>query len=943
MAPAGPRKVGAGSRPYHGSRPTVASVTAQGAGDGWQLRQTQGSAARRVCGATVSLADYQRKRRFDRTAEPAPGQAARGGRAIFVVQLHHASRRHYDFRLQVGDTLKSWAVPKGPSYDPAVKRMAVEVEDHPLDYADFEGQIPEGEYGGGHVARFDQGVWSTEGDAEAQLAKGHLRFELFGTRLRGGWHLVRSGKPARQPQWLLFKDDDAWAGTLEADDLLAGVSPPPAADARRAGSARPGRRKLARVPAPRIRRRDWARRALALEGARKAAMADAPFQPQLARLGQHPPQGGQWLHEIKWDGYRILATLKDGKARLWSRNALEWTAKLPEIAAAVEALGLRTAALDGELVAGRGAREDFNLLQATLSGERQGALSYVLFDLLHVDGVDLGEVALEQRKALLQQLLAHAPPRLAFSSHVQGDAEAALALAARERFEGIISKRGDRPWRPGRGDDWRKTKQLASDEFAVVGHTAPRGSRSSFGALLLARPDPEHGWRYAGRVGSGFSDAMLAELGKRLGKGGSRRPSVHVGATDTDLRAATWFPPRFVVEVYYRGIGRQQLLRQPSFKGLRPDKDVADLADSDHLPAPAGAEGSSMRKTAPNAATGKTARKAPQKKATAKKTAATAASGNAATNTPPARTAAARKTTSRPRSGAAASLPTLSSPGKILFPDIGASKQEVWDYYLAVADHLLPQIQDRPLSIIRCPQGAGRACFFQKHHTAGLERVDTVRLKEESGAQAHYLVVRDLAGLMELVQFNALEFHPWGAPAQAPDRADRVVFDLDPGPGVPFAEVKRAARDIRRLLAGLELESFLRVSGGKGLHVVVPLNPGCGWPLVRRFAQGFAQALAGSEPDRFLATANKRLRNRRIFVDYLRNGRGATAVASYSLRTRKGAPVALPLSWNDLGKLAAANAFGMREVPARLRRRRKDPWEGIDRIRQDLSRWAGEE
>ncbi len=845
----------------------------------------------------MSLTEYRRKRRFDQTREPEPGKRVpKGRRPIFVVQLHHASRRHYDFRLQVGDALKSWAVPKGPSYDPKVKRMAVEVEDHPLDYASFEGDIPKGHYGGGHVAQFDHGVWSSEGDVEAQLAKGHLRFELFGDKLKGGWHLVRSGKPARQPQWLLFKEDDAYAGPLEADDLLANVTAPPEADAARAGRGKPRKLRRERVETARPkRRRDWAALAAKLPGARKAKAPDGAFEPQLARLGDAPPEGEQWLHEIKWDGYRILTTMAKGTVQLWSRNALSWTEKLPDIAAALEALGLTSAALDGELIAGQGRKEDFNLLQATLSGERPGKLVLALFDLLHVDGIDISAAPLRDRKALLQKLLEHADsPHLAFSSHIEADGANAYALAGEQHFEGIISKRADRAYHPGRSDDWRKTKQLASDEFAVVGYTAPRGSRSGFGSLLLAKPDAEHGWRYVGRVGTGFTDAMLAEISERIGKAGGSKPAAHVGTTDTDLRHATWFPPRFVVEVYYRGIGRQDLLRQPSLKAVREDKRVADLRDSDRAPAT----------------------KKPAKAAT------------------PAKRGRATK-------AAAAALPALSSPGKVLYPEDGITKQQVWDYYQAVMPWLLPEIAGRPLSIIRCPAGTGRPCFFQKHHTAGLERVDAVQLKEEGGHAAQYLVARDEASVLELVQFNALEFHPWGAHADEPDRADRVVFDLDPGPDVPFAEVRRAATDIRRHLDALELESFLRVSGGKGLHVVVPLRPGCDWSLVKRFAHGFADALAKSEPDRFLASASKRLRAGRIFVDYLRNGRGATAVASYSLRARPGAPVAMPLSWAQLPKLQRADAFPMAEALAHLRRRRKDPWEGINALRQNLARWAG--
>ncbi|KIJ01631.1 DNA ligase D [Xanthomonas phaseoli pv. phaseoli] len=867
----------------------------------------------------MSLSEYRRKRSFDKTREPEPGKALPPGqRAIFVVQLHHASRRHYDFRLQVGDALKSWAVPKGPSYDPKVKRMAVEVEDHPVDYASFEGEIPKGEYGGGHVAQFDHGVWATAGDPEAQLAKGHLRFELFGNKLKGGWHLVRSGKPARQPQWLLFKEDDAYAGTLEADDLLADVAAAPADDVRRAGAGKTQRKALTTVPTPVAKKRGtWAKQALALSNARRAEMEDAPFAPQLAKLGQSPPEGAQWLHEIKWDGYRILATVTDGKVRLWSRNALEWTDKTPEIADAIQSLGLRSAQLDGELIAGRGTKDDFNLLQATLSGERQVPLALAVFDLLHVDGVDISEAPLRERKQLLEQVLEAAPnTHLAYSSHVEGDGTEAFRVAGEQHFEGIISKRADRPYRDGRSDDWRKTKQLASQDYAVVGYTAPKGSRSGFGSLLLATPDPVHGWLYVGRVGSGFSDALMREVTRQL-EGGGRKPTAHIPTEDTDLRGATWFAPRFVVEVFYRGIGGQQLLRQASFKALRPDKRIADLADSDAGAGPAASS---------------SAKRAPKKRAA--KDAATQAPKRAATRA----TAPARKSAVATPSSAA--LPTLSSPTKLIYPDIRATKRDVWDYYQAVMDHLLPQIVGRPLSIIRCPSGAEKPCFFQKHHTAGLERVSSVKLTEETGTNAYYLVVEDAPGLLELVQFNALEFHPWGSHADRPDVADRVVFDLDPGPDVPFAEVKRAANDIRKLLAQLELESFLRVSGGKGLHVVVPLNPGCDWEVTKRFAKGFADALAQAEPQRFIATATKRLRNKRIFVDYLRNGRGATAVASYSLRGRPGAPVALPLAWSDLSKLQRADTFTLRDVPEKLRRRRKDPWADMDRIRQNLARWA---
>ena len=865
----------------------------------------------------MSLTEYRRKRRFDATREPSPDTAKTRAtkkrtsaatpevhRPIFVVQLHHASRRHYDFRLQIGDALKSWAVPKGPSYDPTVKRMAVEVEDHPLDYASFEGDIPQGQYGGGHVALFDEGVWTTPYDAEAQLAKGHLRFELFGEKLKGEWHLVRSGKPARQPQWLLFKQDDAFAGPLEADDLLDGVTPPPEAKKTAARVAKKASRTPARaatkaakqvVPKPR-RKVDWAARAAKLTRSKKTALRNEAFAPQLAKLGDAAPSGEPWIHEVKWDGYRLVATIVEGKVRIWSRNAIEWTDKVPEIRSALEQLGVRSAALDGELIAGHGTQADFNLLQATLSGESQGSLAYVLFDLLHLDGIDVRNAPLVERKALLETLLASPIPHLSFSSHVPGDeGAAAFALASEQQFEGIISKRGDRPYVNGRSDDWRKTKRLDSDEFAVVGTTKGQGSRTGFGSLLLARPDKTHGWVYAGRVGTGFSSEQLRELARHIGDIGSTTPSVHVPVPlDAELKRATWFPPLFVVEVFIRGLGNSGILRQPSLKAVRLDKDVGDLGDSDRSPRKAG-------RAAPASRT-------------------------------------ARKTTARER--APAPEVRLSSPSKVIFPDRNITKLQVAEYYKAIAPRLLREIAGRPLSVIRCPDGVGKACFFQKHHTAGLDIVRFARLKEERGVNANYLVVDDIAGLMELVQFNALEFHPWGAHADDPDRADRVVFDLDPGPGVPFDAVKRAATHVRDLLEQLDLQSFLRATGGKGLHVVVPLHPPGDWTLVKKFAKGFAEALAGSEPERYLATATLKLRPGKIFIDYLRNGRGATAVASYSLRARAGAPVAVPLAWSELKALKRGDAFDMDATLARVKRQRKDPWAGIDTLRQDLSAWT---
>lgn len=838
----------------------------------------------------MTLKEYERKRDFSKTPEPgADSPVPKADRAIFVVQLHHASSRHFDFRLQVGGTLKSWAVPKGPSFDPTVKRLAVEVEDHPVSYATFEGDIGEG-YGKGHVDQFDIGVWTTNGDVEAQLKKGHLQFELFGKRLKGGWHLVRSSRKEKQPAWFLIKSSDRFAGNLEANDLMddamrestnkAAKSPA----TRRAAKKSTASRKTLPAPKPpglaRLRVT-----AGALKGARKATATADFFKPQLARLRDDPPAGDQWLHEVKWDGYRILATIEKGKVLLWSRNGLAWTEKLPDIAQAISRLGLTSGRLDGELVAmdDKG-RSDFNALQLALSGDAPVPLVYMLFDLTAFEGFNLTSVALTERKALLKQLVGKSDRPLAYSSHTLGDGKAAFAMATEQQLEGIISKRADGGYRSGRSDDWLKIKRLESDEFAVVGYTAPKGSRSGFGSLLLAAPDPAtgDGWRYVGRVGSGFKDAELVSLSKTLATKGVKKPPVPLTAIDPMLRDALWVKPSAVVEVFYRGIGNHQLLRQPSLKTLRTDKKPSDLRDSDRDRAPAAAS----------------------------------------------------------RANKAPSSPVeeirISHPDRIVFADEKITKQDVADYYLAVMPWFLPGVLDRPTSVIRCPEGTAKACFFQKHLIQGLHHVGTAKLKEETGAQAVYIYPESASSVMELVQFGALEFHPWGALVSDPEKADRIVFDLDPGPDVAWEKVVAAARLFRKLLRQTGLESFVRTTGGKGLHVVVPLQPPCPWLTVRTFAEAFSRTLANAHPADFVAIAAKSKRPGKLFIDYLRNGRGATSVASYSLRARAGAPVATPLRWEELAKIKSGAAFTIATLPKRLAKLKADPWADLASTVQNL-------
>jgi bifunctional non-homologous end joining protein LigD len=797
----------------------------------------------------MKLDEYRRKRRFGQTAEPPPGAAAQAGRSLFVVQKHAARRLHYDLRLQVGGVLRSWAVPREPSYDPKVKRLAVQVEDHPLAYADFEGDIPAGHYGAGHVECYDRGVWSTEGDPAAQLRKGHLRFTLWGRRLQGEWHLVRGARKERQQAWFLIKAGDAYATPA-------------------AGAPAPRRHKRGGLPDP-----------AELEGSRKARITRDWFAPELAQPVEQPPSGDGWLHEVKWDGYRLLTAVAGGKAACWSRNQLDWTARVPDLAQAVEALGLDSARLDGELVALREGRADFGLLQQVLSGASPAPLHYVLFDIVHCNGHDLARVPLHERKALLESLLQGASGgRLIYSAHHRGEGRELLQAASRWQVEGIVSKRADSPYRAGRGGDWRKAKFLRSEEFAVVGHTPGKGSRAGVaGSLLLARPAPDGGWTYAGRVGSGLGTEQLRELQRLLRGKAVRQPPVRSDSIDPLLRQATWVRPELVAEVFYRGLGNHGLLRQPSFKTLRLDKRADDLREP------------STSEPAMNA--------------------------------------------NRRRQPAEV---TITHPDRVVFPDRGITKQDVADYYAAVMDAFLPGVAGRATSVLRCPEGTAGDCFFQKHALDGLHHTDLVKLKEAGGKAANYLCPRTPEAVLELVQFGVLEFHPWGSLADDPEHATFMVLDLDPAPDVAWPRVVKAARLVRDLLGKLRLASFVRATGGKGLHVVVPLNPPCAWDRLKPFAQGFARALAGTWPDEFVAVANKRQRAGRIFVDYLRNSRGATSIASYSLRARAGAPVAVPLRWEELGRLKASNAFDMHAARRRLARLKSDPWEGFGGIRQGL-------
>lgn len=785
----------------------------------------------------MSLQEYRRKRRFGETPEPDDerhGAAAR--RPIFVVQLHHASSRHYDFRLEADGVLKSWAVPKGPSLRVGEKRLAVEVEDHPLSYATFEGDIPEGHYGAGHVDIYDHGTWACDGDPLEAIAAGKVDFVLHGSRLKGGWKLVRTHMKGKQHQWLLIKREDEDARDADASPA-----------ARRHADAR------------------WAKRALALEHARNKPYAH-DFKPQLTDHRDSAPNGETWLHEIKWDGYRLLAGVRDGVVTLRSRNGLNWTEDFPEVVQAIEALPVTDLRLDGELVVlDAQGRSDFTALQKVIDGTAKQPLRYVVFDMPGVASVDISRSPLVDRKALLKELLGKEPGTLAYSDHVIDHGPEVFEASGQAGFEGIISKRVDAPYLNARSRSWVKVKHENTDEFVVVGYTDPKGSRSGFGSLLMATPD-KGGLRYVGRVGTGFDDARLAALHRQLKALDTDKAAVEL-PTHVPFKAGSvhWVKPTLVAEVAFRGWAKEGLLRQASFKRLREDKAGTDL----------GAAGT-------------------------------------------------------------ADGVNISHPERVVFAKAKLTKGDVADYYRQMARWILPEVARRPLSLLRCPDGVDKPCFFQKHHGTGLgDAVEAIPLQQKSGRE-DYLYIEDAQGLLQLVQMNTLELHPWGATVDDPEHPDRLVFDLDPGEGVSWAAIKAAARDVRDRLQEIGLESFVRLSGGKGLHVVVPLKPKADWAQAKDFCESFAQAMAEHAPDRYVATMSKSKRNGVIFIDWLRNARGATSVCSWSLRARPSAGVAVPLRWEELGRVTAADAFPLPKALQRARKLKQNPWEGIDQIKQVL-------
>jgi bifunctional non-homologous end joining protein LigD len=869
-----------------------------------------------------TLDTYRAKRDFTKTAEPSgKRRVAKTDRPRFVIQKHDATRLHYDLRLEHDGVFKSWAVTKGPSLDPHDKRLAVEVEDHPLDYGDFEGIIPEGQYGGGTVMLWDRGYWEPEPgkSADQALKKGHLSFQFDGKRLHGGWSLVRmrtDRNGGKRNNWLLIKHDDETAHPGDDDALLEendssvasgrsmekiaegkGRAPAPFITKAKGKAAavwksnhaetrsardpvKPPRKatsKLARTRAKTVKRR--------VHGKPARSMPDF-VEPELTRLVDRPPAGDGWAHEVKFDGYRMQARVKDGDCRLRTRKGLDWTKRFPEIAAACAALP--DCILDGEIVALDGqSRPDFAGLQAALSSGRTDKLVFYLFDVLYAEGEDLRGLALRDRKAALNALLDGADARLRYVDHFEAAGEAVLQSACRMDLEGIVSKRLDAPYRSGRGDDWVKAKCRGGQEVIVCGWTTTGSKFRSLIAGVMRDGKLVH----VGRIGTGFGGEKVSALLPKL----KRLEVKHAPFKGKDAPRGGadvhWVRPELVAEIAFAGWTGDGHIRQASFKGLREDKPAKEIREEDPEP---------VRALETKTSTAKGV------KAVAPSAAARAAGG-----------------------GKPVVLGvTVSHPDKVLWPEAPGGPVEKLDlvrYIAEAAEWMLPYVKGRPCSTIRTPDGVEGERFFQRH--AGRGTSSLITAVKVAGEKEPYLQFDTAEALVAAAQWGTSEFHPWNSMPGKPEVPGRFVFDLDPDEAMPFTRVIAAAKEVRDRLAAVGLESFLKTTGGKGLHVVAPFTQGrtpVAWPEAKAFARELCVQMAADSPDAYTTNMSKKVRGGRIFLDYLRNDRTSTAVAVLSPRARPGAPVSMPLDWKEAKAGLDPKAFHIRNAAARMRKR--DPW-----------------
>jgi bifunctional non-homologous end joining protein LigD len=798
---------------------------------------------------TGSLKTYKSKRNFAITPEPAEGGEEGGEARAFVIQKHWASRLHYDFRLELDGVMMSWAVPKGPSYDTHDKRMAVHVEDHPISYNSFEGTIPPKQYGAGKVIIWDKGVWRPLDDPHKALAAGNLKFELAGHKMHGRWVLVRmKGKGEKQEPWLLIKEKDEYArpaGEFSVvDEMPDSVKAVPSPAAKAAGPHR------AVKPAP--------------SAAPRAALPDS-LSPQLATLVDAPPASPEdWLFEIKFDGYRLLARIDGKEIRLITRNGNDWTHKLQPLRAALERMKLPSGWYDGEIVVhDDNGRPDFGLLQNAFDEEHPGDIVYFLFDIPFHDGRDLRDMPLEERRAILQDLMSkRATDNVRFSAALQATPQEMVAAACRMGLEGIIGKRRDSRYTSRRGGTWIKLKCGQRQEFVIGGYTDPQGARSGFGSLLLGTYDEDGKLHYAGNVGSGFNAATLGDIKSKMDK---LVTDVSPFAPSREIdKKAHWLKPSLVAEVSFGEWTHSGSIRHAVFQGLRKDKKAGAIKRE--LPAHLTEE----------------------------------------------------KTVEPTIQGKLPASLKVTNPDRVIDKQSGATKISLVRYYALVGELMLPHLKGRPVSLVRAPDGVGGELFFQKH--ADVDKLPGVKQLKQALDPGHppMLEVAREQGLLSAAQMNVVELHTQNASAASYEKPNRMVFDLDPGKNVTWAQVQEAAQLMHAFLDHLGLPAFLKTSGGKGLHVVVPIKPGYGWDDVKAFSQAIVAHMAQNIPDRFVLKSGPSNRVGKIFIDYLRNGRGATTACAWSARARPGLGISVPVTWEELGELRGGDQWTVATVHTRL-------------------------
>jgi len=818
------------------------------------------------------LKRYKEKRNFGVTPEPQEGGASAPGVLQFVVQKHWATRLHYDFRIELDGAMKSWAVPKGPSYDTHDKRMAVHVEDHPISYNQFEGEIPPRQYGAGKVIIWDKGSWTPIGDPRKGYKAGRLKFELHGYKLRGKWALVRMHGKAndKQDAWLLIKEHDEYARPAaefsvvdQFPDSVAAMPMPAAAVAAPAAAAPAPARKRGKVSASGMP-----------ADAVKAAMP-AKLSPLLATLvDSPPPDPDNWLYEIKFDGYRLLARVDaKGGVQLLTRNGHDWSGRMPHLVRAIERMKLKPGWLDGEIVVlNESGGTDFQALQNAFDSDKTRSIVYFLFDLPYYGGFDLTGVPLVERRGLLQALLATAPPEIRFSEIFDAPPEDIVASACKIGLEGVIGKRKNSTYASRRSPDWIKLKCSQRQEFVIGGYTDPKGSRVGIGALLIGVHDDKGDLVYAGAVGAGFNGRTLADMLDRLTPLGiDKRPFKN--PTENDRRAH-WVKPVLLAEVTFSEWTKDGHVRHPVFHAVRSDK--------------------------------------PAKAIVREK--------------PVHQTGADREPEPEP----AATMPAnfkVSHADRVVDPSTGITKVEVVRFYGLVAPLMMAHLKGRPVSFVRAPQGIKGQLFFQKHlelgQMAGVRQLDAALWPEHP----ELIEVAGPLGLLSAAQMNVIEFHTWNAVKTLIGKPDRMTFDLDPGEGVGWPMVLQAAQLMRVVLDELDLPSFCKTSGGKGLHVVVPLKRQYDWDTIKDFSQAIVRHMARTLPQMFVAKSGPGNRVGRIFIDYLRNGFGATTICAWSARARPGMGVSVPVEWQEVPALTSGAQWTLRNIHARLDRG-NDPWAG---------------